>query len=147
MDIWAPRLPGADFLDLFAGSGAVGIEALSRGATGLMLIESAPQILGQLHETTRSLDLQEVRIEAGDLPADLTGRLKSWRRDFDLIFADPPYTFHLHAELIQAASGWLSPSGEMAVEHGAREVLPEACYDLLKVDERRYGDTTLSFYQ
>jgi len=147
MDIWSPRLAGAKFLELFAGSGAVGIEAVSRGASGLMLLDVDPQAVLQLHETIRSLGLPDVQVETARLPEDLLGRLLHLRREFDLIFADPPYAFDRYAELLQAMAGWLSPAGSLAVEHECREVPPDSCGDLRKVDERKYGDSCLSFYQ
>lgn len=147
MDIWSPRLEGASFLDLFAGSGAVGIEAVSRGATCLVLVEAEASIVQQLKETCRLLDLQDVRVESRRLPEALARRLPGLDREFDLIFADPPYSFEGYIELLEAAATCLAAKGEIAVEHESRRDLPESCKGIRKADTRKYGDSSLSFYQ
>jgi 16S rRNA (guanine966-N2)-methyltransferase len=146
MDIWSPRLEGARFLDLFAGSGAVGIEAVSRGAASLVLVEAEAHVIRQLNETCRNLDLQEAQVQAARLPGDPAKSLPNLSGKFDLIFADPPYAFDEYGELLEAIAGWLAPNGEIAVEHESRRQLPESCRGLLRVDQRKYGDSTLSFY-
>ncbi len=147
MDIWSPRLGGARFLDLFAGSGAVGIEAVSRGAASLVLVDAEAHVIRQLNETCRALDLQEAQVQAARLPGDLSRSLPNLSGEFDLIFADPPYAFDEYGELLEAAAGWLAPTGEIVVEHESRRQVPELCRGLLRVDQRRYGDSSLSFYQ
>jgi len=147
MDIWSPRLRGARFLDLYAGSGVVGIEAVSRGAASLVSMESDPQVLLQLTENCRALVPEAAQTQSARLPEDLSRHLSLLAGDFDLIFADPPYAFDAYAELVPAAARLLERTGEMAVEHESRRELPRGCGGILLVDQRRYGDTCLSFFQ
>lgn len=142
--IWGPQLAEARVLDLFAGSGAFGIEAASRGAASALLVDRAPSVLGTLRRTVRALELPTVRVVRLDLPAGL-GR---WAEGgpFDLVFADPPYAFERHAELLERLVPLLAAGGSVAVEHGPRQVPPERAGGLERVDRRRYGDCELSFY-
>lgn len=136
MSIWQERLPGARFLDLFTGSGAVGLEALGRGAASATLVDRGPASLTAVKANCRLLGA-EARVLRLDLPRGLR-RLDG---PFDLIFADPPYAFDAYGELIEAARALLSPDGELVVEH-------EADLDGTpgRLEARRYGGTTLSFF-
>lgn len=147
MDIWAGQIPGARFLDLFAGSGAVGIEAASRGAGEVTLVESDPTSLRQLANTCRQLELTEVRIVAADLPRALADPRSAIKGPFDLVFADPPYAFDGYDALLAAAGSVLAPDGELAVEHERRRSLPEESETLLLSELRQYGDSSLSIYR
>lgn len=147
MDIWTPLLVGARFLDLFAGSGAVGIEAFSRGAAAVVLVESDPGVLLQLKENCRVLGVAEARILSANLPADVPRLVSQLPSRFDLVFADPPYAFDEYEELLLAASRLLAPEGELAVEHASRRDLPRGCGEIRRFDHRTYGDTCLSFYR
>jgi len=90
---------------------------------------------------------EEARILRARVPAELSRSLSRFPERFDLIFADPPYAIDAYEELLLAVESWLAPSGEIAVEHESRRELPGGCGELLQVDQRRYGDTCLSFYQ
>jgi 16S rRNA (guanine966-N2)-methyltransferase len=147
MDIWAPRLPGTRVLDLFAGSGAVGIEALSRGASELTLVEADPRMVRRLQRTCHELGLASVRVVRATLPAALVDVDRGFEGLFDLVFADPPYAFDQYAELLVAARRVLAEGGEIVVEHAFRQPMPDRCPGLGRVDQRRYGDSCLSFYQ
>jgi len=140
----APRLDfeGVRVLDLFAGSGALGIEALSRGARYAVFIEEAAAARGAIRRNVEALDL--------------TGVTKIWRRDatrlgpvgpltpFDLVFCDPPYGqgLGLRALVSAAEGGWLAP-GAIAVleERAGQELELPAPFELL--DARAYGDTQI----
>ena len=147
MNIWAPRLVGSRFLDLFAGSGAVGLEALSRGAAEVVLVDADGEVLEQLRENCHALGSKNVRVIASQLPRDVGRLTDDLCQDFQLIFADPPYEFDSYPELLLAAAGWLAPSGQVAVEHDGRQELPGRQGSLRKSDQRRYGDSHLSFYE
>lgn len=138
------ELEGARVLDLFAGTGALGLEALSRGAAFVMFIEEAA--------SARALIRQNVEAMGA------TGVSKIWRRDalnlgklqgispFDLVFADPPYNKGLgeKALLSTAENAWLSPSALCVVEEAAKaEIEVPSGFKLL--DKRRYGDTQVLF--
>ncbi len=146
--IWQERVPDSDFLDLFAGSGAVGLEALSRGAARACFVESQSRALAALRrnwEKNREI-LAPARVEIlrGSLPRAF-GRLGDQR--FDLIFADPPYDFSDYPSLLRAAMGCMRPQGEMAVEHSARVEVAAQVAGWQRRAQHRYGETRLSFYR
>jgi 16S rRNA (guanine(966)-N(2))-methyltransferase RsmD len=141
---WQERLPDARFLDLFAGSGAVALEAVSRGAAFALCVESDLSAVRQLEATLRRLAGGRVRVRRANLPAGLAAVAEG---PFDLAFADPPYRFHAHEGLVAAVAPLLAPDGELAIEHSARVELPGAVATLAMCDQRRYGESALSFYQ
>jgi 16S rRNA (guanine966-N2)-methyltransferase len=138
MSIAQPALAGARVLDLFAGSGALGLEALSRGAVHCDFVEIATRSLAALRANVEKL-------EAGDAAHIVRGdALKFVERlpanAYDVAFADPPYGLNLAARV---AERWLEvPFASMlGVEHGAKETMPAGG------DARRYGDTAITFYR
>ncbi|HZI64077.1 MAG TPA: 16S rRNA (guanine(966)-N(2))-methyltransferase RsmD [Thermoanaerobaculia bacterium] len=147
--IWQERLPGARFLDLYAGSGAVGLEALSRGAAAVLFVESDPRALRELERSVGLFAPERARRWRASLPGGL-GELarragSEWDR-FDLVFADPPYAFEAHPRLLAGIEPLLAPEGEAAIEHSARRELPEESSGLARASVRVYGETALSFY-
>lgn len=146
-DIWAPRLHRARFLDLFAGSGAVGLEAVSRGARTVCLVENDRRALQTLRDNVELLGDEEVAVIALDLPAQLSARPTGLGGEFDLIFADPPYRFDAMSDLLERVGDLLASAGEVAVEHAVDSEVPEASGALTLFDQRRYGDSALSFYR
>lgn len=135
---------GARVLDLFAGTGALGVEALSRGAAMCLFVEEAAEARGIIRDNVEAFGL--------------TGRSKIFRRDatdlgevgtiqpFDLVFADPPYGQGLGERALASAlaGGWVAPGALVILEEAAdaRFVLP-AGYSV--ADEREYGDTVIRF--
>jgi 16S rRNA (guanine966-N2)-methyltransferase len=109
-----PALPGARCLDLFAGSGALGLEAASRGAGKVVLVERAGQAARQLQENVRLLGEPQVTVFRADALEWLTGSVEP----FDIVFLDPPFT----SSLLEACcnelekSGWLAPSALIYLE-------------------------------
>jgi 16S rRNA (guanine(966)-N(2))-methyltransferase RsmD len=144
--IWAESIDGARFLDLFAGSGVVALEAASRGALAVLAVEKAPRSVHLLEQNVRRLGLAAVvEVQRGELPADLA-RL-GVAGSFDLVFADPPYRYPDYAGLLAAVAPLLADHGEAAVEHTSRRELPLAVGNLVRVDVRRYGESALTFYR
>ena len=138
MSIVNPALPGARVIDLFAGSGALGLEALSRGAASVDFVETSPRALRALRDNAALLGAGDAmtvyRRDAIEFLATLG------RAEYDVAFADPPY----HRELAEAvAEAWLeTPFAEvLGVEHAATEPMPAGG------DTRRYGDTAITFYR
>jgi 16S rRNA (guanine(966)-N(2))-methyltransferase RsmD len=138
---------GVRFLDLYAGSGAVGIEALSRGSAEVVFLERDPACLRVLRENIETAGLGPSRVLAGDV-LRLLPRLARQRESFDIIFLDPPYGSGLGARtLALVASGdLLRPRGVVIIEHFAKELLPERVGNLRRIRERAHGQTVLSFY-
>ena len=147
MSIWAPRLPGARVLDLFAGSGAVGIEAVSRGATSTCLVEKEPRVVEQLAENCLLLDPGQCMVLAMDLPGGLSSQQTPLQGEFELIFADPPYDFDEFEDLASGVRPFLASGGEAVFEHSTRQDLSADLGGLERTGERCYGDTSFSFYR
>ncbi|HVS63274.1 MAG TPA: 16S rRNA (guanine(966)-N(2))-methyltransferase RsmD [Thermoanaerobaculia bacterium] len=142
---WAPRVIGADVLDLFAGSGAVGFEALSRGAASCGFVESRDACVRVLVANAATLGIDDASIARLELPAGLERLPAAWPRRFDLVFADPPYGFDAYGELVDSIAPRLEPGGEVAVEHSTRTPLGPEAGELTIDRERRYGETALTF--
>src|SRR5262245_14391995 len=140
---------GMRVLDLFAGSGNVSIEALSRGAAMAILIEESPRSAAVIRDNLSRLQLSE-RAQVWIAPvARSLKKLAKSGESFDLIFLDPPYDKGLVATSLKklAHCDLLSSSGCVVVEHSAREEV-KSRYDALVLNEqRRYGDTLLTFFK
>lgn len=143
---YSEHLDGARVLDLFAGTGAVGLEAISRGARAALFVEQSVEGRGLIHTNIEAFGLQ--------------GKAKIFRRDatslggvgtmepFDLLFADPPYGRGLGEKSLDAAAkgGWLVP-GALAILEERADINPVLFdgYELLEV--RTFGDTRMHFYR
>lgn len=141
---WSKGLNGARVLDLFAGSGALGLEALSRGAASCQFIDNSRQAVKAIAANIESLDLAGVaRLRATDTRAYLNG---APAEPFDLIFLDPPYGRGLAEPALAAltAPGWLAPGALVVVETAAGEALT-APPGLAIVDGRRWGAAEVRF--
>lgn len=134
----AGEIPGASVVDLFAGSGALGLEALSRGAERATFVETAPVALRTLRSNIEMLGAgamaEVVRGDAMRFAASLPART------FDLAFADPPYAGGV-AEAIAQLFATTPFANLLCIEHGVRDPMPE----LPGARSRRYGDTLLTF--
>jgi len=144
--IWQGSLSGARFLDLFAGAGAVGLEAVGRGAERAVLVEGDPRTSRTLGENIAALGAGEsVKSYRLRLPAGLAV-LREHEAPFDLVFVDPPYGFADAAKVLAGAVPLVSPGGALAFEHGARDAVPPVPDGLTFDETRCYGDSCLSFY-
>lgn len=142
--IWGERTLGARILDLFAGSGVVGIEAAGRGALEVWAVDDDARAARTIAENAERLAPGAVTVRRMRLPAGLA-RLGG--RPFDLVFADPPYAFTGYAALLAAVAPILAADGEVVVEHSARLEPPVEAGPLVRTDVRRYGESGLSFYR
>lgn len=150
-DILRPWLEGSDFLDLFAGSGAVGLEALSRGARFATFVDMNPNCLSIIRQNLSKLQLfDRARLVRADITRDLSGA----GGPFDLIFMGPPYhdaawhplslTMPTLKEILRA--GLLKPEGIVIGQHHAKEIVSETPeWDLYR--QEFYGDSRLSFFK
>ena len=146
----AGGVQGARVLDLYAGTGALALEALSRGAASAVLVESAREALAALRANVAALDLEDcAEIVAGDVAQAL--RRAACAGPFDLVFADPPWAkvdsgppAAVLSDL--ARRGGIAPDGRVVLEHSARTP-PLDVDGLVRLDTRRYGDTALTFYK
>jgi 16S rRNA (guanine966-N2)-methyltransferase len=145
--ILGDRVPGARVLDLYAGSGAVGLEALSRGAVWVHFAEQAATAQMVIRHNVATLSAEDcTRITGGRLPGALS-RISADEAPFDLIFADPPYG-RGHPEKLLDAEELLSlsaPDTMLIIELPQTETPRDGLWQT--VDRRRYGDTALQFLQ
>jgi len=140
-----PPPEGRRVLDLFAGTGALGLEALSRGAARAVFIDDFASARALIRQNIDTLGV--------------IGQTRIWRRDatrlgpcrgepFDLIFADPPYGSELGVKALTSAheGGWIAPGAIIVLEHATAEAAPTADW-LIPVDERCYGETAITIFR
>jgi len=153
-NVLAPRIEGASFLDLYAGSGAVGIEALSRGAARVVFVERSPATLHVLRANLESLNLRSAaRVHAVSVGAFLrrTTAAGPKREQYEILFLDPPYDAADEygatlALLGGAAAGLLAEGAIVIAEHRRKERLAERVGTLSRTRLLEQGDAALSFY-
>ena len=142
-DILIPKIVGSVFLDLFAGFGSVGIEALSRGAKKVTFVESDGNCIEVIKDNLIKLgisDFAEIIQRDAAQPDLLEGK-------FDIIFIGPPYQMKMLAEIIRKSEILLAKSGLIIGQHHKKEILPDTAGGLLLYRQERYGDMRLSFYK
>lgn len=144
--IWQDRLTGARLLDLFAGSGSVSVEAISRGALWSLAVEGDLQAIRTLARNRTMLPPGSLQIKRLRLPGGLAALVEEGLGPFDLVFADPPYRFSGYRGLVEAVEPLLAPDASVAIEHSARFDLPAEVGRSVLTDRRRYGESALSFY-
>jgi 16S rRNA (guanine(966)-N(2))-methyltransferase RsmD len=148
-NILGVRIEGAAILDLFAGSGAVGLEALSRGARQAMFVEVHEPACRLIEKNLRLCGLYaQATVWCDGVPKVLTV-LKRRGRTFDLIFLDPPYRSTLAEDTLQLLGDGrlLSAAGQVIAEHFFKRELSERFGGLRRVRMARSGDVALSFYR
>lgn len=142
-NILADRVTDARVLDLYAGTGALGIEALSRGAAAAVFIDAEPAsckaILQSLSRTAFANRAQVIR---GRLPSAISGA----EGLFDIVLLDPPYQLESGPETLALAHTRLAPEGIVVYEHGSRYNPPERPAGLRLVERRVYGDSAIALY-
>jgi len=149
-NILAPRIAGARFLDLCAGTGAVGIEALSRGAAAVTFVDQSQKMATLIKENCDALAIDEARFEL--VTADVSDFLRRYARKatlpFDIIFFDPPYQTDYSILIhVGESGGLLAESGLLIVEHHKKKELAEDFGSLRRFRQVKQGDSVLSFYE
>ena len=147
-DILAPVIRGSRFLDVCAGSGGVGLEALSRGARRVVLVDESKAAIeairanvAMLAPATTAVDV--LRQDARSAAVALRDRGER----FDVVFLDPPYGSDLYEALLPLADALLADDGVVVAEHFHKRALPERMGSLVKARSVRVGDHTLTFYR
>jgi 16S rRNA (guanine966-N2)-methyltransferase len=134
-------LDGASFLDLYAGSGAVGLEAASRGATRVVMVERDPKALRALRANIDTLAFASAELRAEPVERVVAGRATEV---FDVVFLDPPYADPVDAVLSKLCVGdWLAEGGVVCVERASRGAPVSWPTGIEAVRSRRYGEATL----
>lgn len=141
-------MEGLSFLDLFSGSGAIGFEAISRGAAGLVLVEYDRDCLAAIKQNIESLKLESCNLYPYDALKAIESLCRNGKR-FDIIFLDPPYRQETLKKALQTLAAYdiLSPNGFMVAQHFKRDDLPDNLGDLTLFRQAKYGDTVLAFYR
>ncbi len=146
-NILANHLRNRRVLDLFAGTGALGIEALSRGAVYAVFVDQAQPALSAIHRNLRDLGLEDrSRVIRWDIRSNLNF-LRTLGQPMDLVFMDPPYETGAIAPTLHAlvSSDQLAAGARIVVEHSLRETILLPIAHLTLTDQRRFGKTLVSF--
>lgn len=145
-NILAPRIPGSRFLDLFAGTGGVGIEALSRGAAHATFVERAASALADIRH---NLAATHLAADADVMAADVFAYLRGTPAPFDVIFVAPPQWRGLWTRAVQLLDqrpGWLAPDAMVVAQHDPAESTDVPLQHLRMSGERTYGRVRFTFF-
>lgn len=146
--ILGTRVPGSRFLDLYAGTGAIGIEALSRGAAVVTFVESAPKAIQLLRKNLSAFQLFERSIIREALTESFLTRPQWWNGPYDIVFADPPYSAQdaVTVVLEELKPEMLSPHALVVLEQPSRAKIPPTTTHTNLIRRYAYGDTALFVY-
>ena len=150
-NVLTPRIEDALFLDLCAGTGAVGIEALSRGAAQLTLVDQSRRMCALIESNLDGLRIDPAKYEVvtADAPEFLRRRVRRQSAPFDVVFFDPPYGGDYETVLTfisQHLPAILTTEGLVVVEHYKKKAVSESFGELTRYRELKQGDSVLSFY-
>lgn len=148
IDSLRPAWDGVSVLDLFSGTGAMGLEALSAGAASAVFVEADRRRADGIRQVLRHLKLEgECRVESADVFLTLS-RLDDHEERFDRVLADPPYEKGLALKTLEFFSegAALAPGAWIALEARYNEPLPDTCGRLTRRKTSEYGDTAVHYY-
>ena len=147
-DILAPETGGARFLDLCAGGGGVGLEALSRGASRVVLVDRSAGAVEAIRANAAAMASLggQVDVFRQEALTAVAGLAASGHR-FDVIFLDPPYESDLYRPLLEGVDGLLDDGGVVVAEHFHKRELPATIGRLVRARSVRIGDHRLTFYR
>ena len=145
-NILSVRVDDAAFLDGCAGVGAVGIEAISRGASIVHFVDQSRKACQMIRENLKTLEIEEgFKV----MEMDLVRALSTLNAAFDIAFIDPPYDREdLYEAVLErfGSSAWLTPGSILVLEHSKRKVLPDSSGNVQKIRSLVQGDAALAFY-
>ena len=144
-NVIAGRVVDANVLDAFAGNGAIGLEALSRGAAFVTFVDQDPRAVALVRENVQRLGVAERTVVVRARFIDVAPRLA--KAPFDLILLDPPYNEPDFAGVIRAAAAVVATNGLVVLEHARRCAAPPAAGALASVRTLVSGDSALTFYE
>ncbi len=154
-NVLGPTLAGARVLDAFAGTGAVGLEAISRGAAETTFVENDPRSIILLKRNITHCGVENacviIRDDFMKPRAQLVGAVTAPRKPdaltrYDLVFLDPPYDMSSIETALTAATARIRPAGRVIIEHSRRRALPDAVPGASRYRLLEAGDSALSFY-
>ncbi|MEG0855046.1 MAG: 16S rRNA (guanine(966)-N(2))-methyltransferase RsmD [Terrisporobacter sp.] len=139
----------SDILDLFAGTGSLGIECLSRGASRCIFVDSSKESIGIVKSNIKKARMEN---ESVVLNTDFKSAIKSLasrNAEFDVIFMDPPYYKNMFSDALSAVdnNNLLKEDGIILVEHDTKDKFPNSIGRLYKSKDKKYGGTTITFYK
>jgi 16S rRNA (guanine966-N2)-methyltransferase len=143
VESWCGSLHGLRFLDLYAGSGAVGLEAWSRGAGVVTLVEQDRRTAALITSNAKTLGFPKANVVVGPVAATLA---RPPVAPYDVVFLDPPYPTtgdEVDGNLEQLSGEWVVPGGMVVVERSSRSRAPQWPSWFAETRERKYGETTL----
>ena len=148
-DILRTELKGSSFLDLYAGSGAIGIEAASRGAGRVVFVEAVRSRAKAIQEDLQKIGFEnraEIHCEYAEI---FLKRLSTSREHYDIIFADPPYDTEEIGKILPLIEeyGILNAQGVIVCEHSKKKTVPKKLGTFICTRQYRYGDTMLTLYR
>jgi 16S rRNA (guanine(966)-N(2))-methyltransferase RsmD len=148
-NVLGQRCDGLTVLDLFAGTGALGLEAVSRGASKAVLVDRDKEALALCRLNTDTLKFTD-RVEI--LPATAIAGIAALGkkgRVFELVFSDPPYALTAGVAVLEALAEAkvVSEGGVAVIEHGREETLPERVGDFVRIDERDFGTAIVTIFR
>ncbi|MEH2373062.1 16S rRNA (guanine(966)-N(2))-methyltransferase RsmD [Nostoc sp.] len=147
-NIWQGQIAGCHWLDLCAGSGSMGAEALCRGANLVVGIEQSSRACATIEQNWQQVSNAEQKFWV--LQGDITQQLKTLSgKQFDRIYFDPPYASGLYQPVLEAIAHYqlLDPNGEIAVEHASQSWTPAQIPAWEICRKKIYGNTSLTFYK
>lgn len=147
-DIIRNELPGSSFLDLYAGTGGVGIEALSRGATHVVFVESNTLRADVIRETVGWLHFADRSEVIGGNASEFVRREGMGEHRYDIVFLDPPYHSGELAKILPLLGEGkiLEEEGVVVAEHSSKKKMPEGVNRLTLKKRYKYGDTSITVY-
>ncbi len=143
-NILSTKVYDAKILDLFAGSGSLGLESLSRGASFCAFVDSSKDAIGIVKENIKLCKVEEY---SKVINKDYLEAMKSIIEKFDIIFVDPPYSKGIEIIVLENAKDILSDDGIVVVETDNADIPPDEINGLMKYDSRKYGRTNISLYK
>ncbi|MEW6087209.1 MAG: 16S rRNA (guanine(966)-N(2))-methyltransferase RsmD [bacterium] len=144
-NIFQNEIINSEFLDLFAGTGQIGIEALNHGAKNIVLVENNPVLIKKLNEINADKKIEIVKKDV----FFAIGNFYRQNKKFDFVFADPPYHENLYDKILTELEKHdiLNTQGRLILEHYWRENLPEETPVFKVWQKKKYGDTVLTIYK
>lgn len=138
------KIPGSVFLDLFSGSGQMGIEALSRGASLAVFVDQSKKAQEVIKDNLKAAGLsRQSRVVAADALSFLNGA----KDKFDIVFLDPPYNKGILTEILPVLADKMNDGGTIVCEYEKGEEIPEAAGEFCRIKDRKYGKTMVSVYE
>lgn len=144
-----PYIRESNILDLFAGTGSLGIECLSRGAKNCVFVDKSKDSINIIKSNVKKARVENESTILNIDFKDAVKRLSSQNQKFDVIFMDPPYYENMFIKCLKSIDelNLLHEDGIIVVEHDTKDLLDESIGNLVKSRDKKYGNTTLTFYK